>query len=147
MKKEFYKKSLEFNPDFKSTCFENILSNLYSLIFIWDRMDSKYGVIKVKLWPPWEHSYTLHVCYRYWLPRLRGYKAATAGVTSHESTPELELENRVYPTTTGSKWQLNTLNTWTKVNWRLFYHLLSYPFYYYRIKFWRQEPSFGRRIN
>ncbi len=28
MKKEFYKKSLESNADFKSTCCENILSNL-----------------------------------------------------------------------------------------------------------------------
>ena len=34
MKKEFYQKSLESNADFKSTCCENILSNLYSLINI-----------------------------------------------------------------------------------------------------------------
>ena len=34
MKKELYKKSLESNADFKSTCCENILSNLYSLLFI-----------------------------------------------------------------------------------------------------------------
>ncbi len=33
MKKEFYKKSLESNADFKSTCCENILSNLNSLFF------------------------------------------------------------------------------------------------------------------
>ena len=32
MKKEFYKESLEFNADFKFTCGENILSNLYSLM-------------------------------------------------------------------------------------------------------------------
>ncbi len=32
MKKDFYKKSLESNADFKSTCCENILSNLYSLM-------------------------------------------------------------------------------------------------------------------
>ena len=32
MKKESYKKSLESNADFKSTCCENILSNLYSLM-------------------------------------------------------------------------------------------------------------------
>ncbi len=31
MKKEFYKKSLESNADFKST--ENILSNFYSLLY------------------------------------------------------------------------------------------------------------------
>ena len=33
-KKEFYKKSLESNADFKTTCCENILSNLYSLMCI-----------------------------------------------------------------------------------------------------------------
>ncbi len=33
MKKEFYKKSLESNADFKSTC-ENILFNLYRLMYI-----------------------------------------------------------------------------------------------------------------
>ena len=32
MKKEFYEKSLESTADFKSTCCENILSNLYSLL-------------------------------------------------------------------------------------------------------------------
>ncbi len=35
-------------------------------------------------------------------------KAATAGVTSRETTPELEPENRVFPTITGSRWLLNT---------------------------------------
>ena len=35
-------------------------------------------------------------------------KAAPAGVTSSESTPELGPENRVYPTITGSRWQRNT---------------------------------------
>ena len=34
MKKEFYKMSSESNADFKSTCCENILSNLYSLLLI-----------------------------------------------------------------------------------------------------------------
>ena len=33
MKKEFYKKSLESNADFKSTSCENILSKLYSLVY------------------------------------------------------------------------------------------------------------------
>ena len=34
MKKEFYKKSLKFDADFKSTSCTNILSNLYSLVYI-----------------------------------------------------------------------------------------------------------------
>ena len=32
MKKEFHKRSLKFNADFKSTCCINIISNLYSLL-------------------------------------------------------------------------------------------------------------------
>ncbi|MCP3664978.1 MAG: hypothetical protein GY696_21190 [Gammaproteobacteria bacterium] len=34
-------------------------------------------------------------------------KAAAAGGTSCKSIPELELENRIYPTIIGSNWQLH----------------------------------------
>ena len=49
MKKEFYKKSLESNADFKSTCYENILSNLYSLI---NKHKKAYFVYKIRIQNP-----------------------------------------------------------------------------------------------